>query len=166
MSSAVVSLSNDMGRSLNKLDVEVKGVEREPDHIGRLLRDAELRLGARVAERLGAAGFSDLRPAVLNVGRLVGEDGARVTDLAERAQLTKPTVVHAVDELVRLGYAERRPHPTDGRGRLVVPTERGVAALRTARAAIAEIEEEWAAAIGARRWAALRGGLEHLQAHL
>ena len=40
------------------------------------------------------------------------------------AWLTKATVVHAVDELERLGYVTRRPDPSDGRAKLVTSTAR------------------------------------------
>ena len=72
-----------------------------------------------VAEELARRGFADLRPALLAVGQHVGADGTRITELAARAWLSKATVVHAVDELERLGYVTREPDPTDRRAKLV-----------------------------------------------
>ncbi|GAA3290690.1 hypothetical protein GCM10020218_061910 [Dactylosporangium vinaceum] len=37
-------------------------------------------------------------------------------------------MAHAVDQLERAGYLQRRPNPQDGRSRLVFLTERGAAA--------------------------------------
>ncbi|CAM5506550.1 hypothetical protein SHIRM173S_11637 [Streptomyces hirsutus] len=40
--------------------------------------------------------------------------------------MTKQAASQLVDELVRKGYAERRPHPADARARLVVLTGSGL----------------------------------------
>jgi DNA-binding MarR family transcriptional regulator len=96
----------------------------------------------------------------------VRDEGSRVTDIAERAQLTKQTVVYLVNELERLGYVERVPDPADGRAKLVRPTERGHAAVAEARRVAAELEAEWTALIGRERMAGLRAGLEALHGAL
>jgi DNA-binding MarR family transcriptional regulator len=96
----------------------------------------------------------------------VRDEGSRVTELAERAQLTKPTVVYLVDDLEKLGCMERVPDPADGRAKLVRPTAKGRAAVEAARAAAAEIEAEWAALIGERRMRQLREALEELRERL
>lgn len=124
-----------------------------------LLRDPSLVIGAAVARALAARGFEDLRPALLAIAAHARGEGSRVTELAARAQVTKPTVVAAVDELVRLGYAERTPDPSDGRAKLVRPTARGREAERVAREAIAEVRDAWAAALEP-------GELEQLEALL
>lgn len=136
------------------------------DNFGNLFRDPTHVMQGFVAEGLARRGFGDLRPALLAVGQHVGADGTRITELAERALLTKATVVHAVDELERLGYVVRRPDPTDGRAKLVVPTERAHEAERAARDAIAEIRDAWAELIGEREMAELEAGLRRLRAAL
>jgi DNA-binding MarR family transcriptional regulator len=121
---------------------------------------------AIVADELVRRGFGDLRPALLGVAQHVGADGTRITELAERAWLTKATVVHAVDELERLGYVTRRPDPTDGRAKLVTSTARAHAAERIAREAIADIRAAWAELLGAEEMDALEAGLRRLRAVL
>ena len=86
--------------------------------------------------------------------------------LAARALLTKATVVHAVDELERLGYVVRRPDPADGRAKLVMPTDRALAAERAARQAISDIRDAWAELVGEQELAALEAGLRRLRAAL
>ena len=135
-------------------------------NFGNLLRDPTLVMQGLVAEELARRGFADLRPALLAVGQHVGSTGSRVTELAERAWLTKATVVRAVDELERLGYVTRRPDPTDGRAKLVMPTARALAAERAAREAIAELRADWAALVGEPEMAALEDGLRRLRAAL
>ena len=119
-----------------------------------------------VARELAERGFGDLRPGLLAVATHIRADGSRVTDLAQRAQVSKPTVVHAVDELVRLGYARREPDPADGRAKLVTLTERALEAERVGREAIARIRDAWAAALGEREMAQLEALLLRLRATL
>jgi len=118
------------------------------DNFGNLFRDPAQVMQEIVAEELARRGFSDLRPALLAVGQHVAADGSRITELAERAMLTKATVVYVVDELERLGYVTRAPDPTDGRAKLVIPTARAHAAEQAAREAIADIRRAWADLVG------------------
>lgn len=135
-------------------------------NFGNLFRDTALAMQQLVAEELARRGFADLRPALLAVGQHVGANGTRITELAERAWLTKATVVHAVDELERLGYVTRRPDPTDRRAKLVHATPRARKAEQAAREAIAAIRESWAQRIGAEQMDALEAGLRRLRASL
>src|SRR4051812_11373773 len=99
------------------------------------------------ADELARHGFEDLRPALLAVGQHVGAHGTRITELAERAWLSKATVVHAVDELERLGYVRRVPDPADRRAKLVMATERARAAEQVVRDLAIEIRDAWAAVL-------------------
>jgi DNA-binding MarR family transcriptional regulator len=133
------------------------------DNFGNLFRDPGLVLSEIVAREVAAAGFADLRPSLLAVGQHVGADGTRITELAKRSQLTKASVVAAVDELERLGYAERVEDPSDGRAKLVRPTERARRAEEAARTAIAATRDAWAEALGEERMAELERGLRELR---
>jgi DNA-binding MarR family transcriptional regulator len=123
-------------------------------------------MNEQLFERVAAAGFSDVRIAHTAVFQHLRDAGSRITELAERAQLTKPTVVYLVNDLEAMGYVERIPDPGDGRAKLVRLTERGLAAREAGRAAIVEIETEWGAALGEERLAELRGLLLELRAFL
>ena len=135
-------------------------------NLGNLLRDPAFFMNERLLERVAAAGFSDIRIAHTAVFQHVLDTGSRITELAERAQLTKPTVVYLVNDLEAMGYAERVPDPADGRAKLVRLTERGRAAREAGRAAVVEIETEWGAALGEKRIAELRQLLLELRAFL
>jgi DNA-binding MarR family transcriptional regulator len=158
-----------MVRTSNKSQADRFRPRRPPSgsgNFGNLLRDPTLVLQELVAEELARRGFADLRPALLAVGQHVRAGGSRITELAESAQLTKATVVHAVDELERLGYTTREHDPTDGRAKLVVPTARALEAERVGREAISEIRDAWAALVGPDEMDALENGLRHLRAAL
>ena len=82
--------------------------------------------------------------------------GSRLTDLAERAQITKQSMGYLVDYLEQRGYLERRPDPSDRRAALISLTERGWEQIRAALGIIATLEEEWGSRLGEPRMQQLR----------
>jgi hypothetical protein len=84
------------------------------DSFGNLFRDTTLAMHAIVADGLVRRGFAELRPALLAVAQHVGADGTRITELAERAWLTKATVVHALEAGLRRLRAVLWPDPSVG----------------------------------------------------
>jgi DNA-binding MarR family transcriptional regulator len=115
--------------------------------------------------RMAAAGFDDVREGHGCVfGFIDLESGSRLTDLADRAGLTKQAVGEAAAELQRLGYLERVPDPEDGRAKIIKLTPRGVDAALMGRRLFAEIENDWAAQYGEERVALLRELVEEIAA--
>ncbi|WP_233488922.1 MarR family transcriptional regulator [Blastococcus sp. TF02-9] len=140
-------------------------VPPEPDELntGLLLFVAYRAMENRIFAALERAGFDDFTLAQARVMQRIGPDGTRLTELAESAQVTKQTASHLVDQLERTGYVRRTPDPTDARARLVRLAERGVAAQPVAAAVLAEVEDEWRAHLGERRWRQLREALASLR---
>jgi DNA-binding MarR family transcriptional regulator len=130
--------------------------------IGALLQVPFAALGKRVREGYAAAGFTDLRPAHEPVFRCLAPEGNRVTELAERAGMTKQAVGYLVDYLVQRGYLERVPDPTDGRAQLVRRTERGWEVNRTARFVVEQVQAEWARQLGEEQMSQLLARLREL----
>jgi DNA-binding MarR family transcriptional regulator len=131
-------------------------------NIGILLRDPVQEIVRRVSAGLAAAGFDDLRPAHTVVFQHIEADGSRLTELADRAQITKQSMGYLVDYLEGRGYVERRDDPTDRRATLICLTERGWEQVRAALAIIASIEKEWTGRLGKRRMEDLRSALAEL----
>ncbi|MCX4809972.1 MarR family winged helix-turn-helix transcriptional regulator [Streptomyces sp. NBC_01239] len=104
-------------------------------------------LTKRINEGVVARGF-DARPAYGFAFARLAPDGATATDLAAHLGVTKQAASQLVDELVRKGYAERRPHPGDARARLVVLTESGWACTRAAEEAALEAVQPWVELLG------------------
>jgi DNA-binding MarR family transcriptional regulator len=94
----------------------------------------------------------------------IDPDGTRLTDLAERAFMTKQSVGEVVSDLEQRGYVERVPDPSDGRAKIIRLTDRGRDAMAIGRELIDEIEQDWAERYGADRVAALRDALEAVTA--
>ena len=136
------------------------------DHLGTLLRDPALTINELVSEGLAERGFADFRPAHGTIGQHIADRGSRVTELAELAQVSKPTIVYLVNDLERLGYVERVADPADGRAKLVRLTERGARAQRAGREIVAQIERDWSQLLGRRDFATLRGLLQRLHESL
>jgi DNA-binding MarR family transcriptional regulator len=82
-------------------------------------------------------------------------DGLRVTELADRAAMTKQSMHELVMHLERFGYVRREPDPEDARARLVRLTDRGREVQETAHAASARVHLEWRDRVGAARFDAL-----------
>lgn len=117
----------------------------------------------RVFDALAKAGFDDITTAQMKLMQRIGEDGTRLTELAEQAQVTKQTAGFLVDQLEKAGCVERVPDPTDKRARLIRIAERGMRAIPIAQSTVAEIEAEWEAHLGPRRMAQLRQALTQLR---
>ncbi|MFF7951313.1 MarR family winged helix-turn-helix transcriptional regulator [Streptomyces griseorubiginosus] len=115
-------------------------------------------LTQRINDGVVARGF-EARPAWGFAFARLAPDGATVTELAGHLGVTKQAASQLVDEIVRKGYAERRPHPEDARARLVVLTERGWACTRAAEEAAAEAVRTWVDVLGEGEVRALRGRL-------
>lgn len=127
-----------------------------PPLIGALLRVPAEAIHRRLIAELNAAGFADLRLPHMNVLRYPGPDGARPTELAERAGMSKQAMNQLLRSLERLGYVARSDAEDDGRARIVRLTERGQAAYAAMADALVEIEREWRAHLGAERFNQLK----------
>ena len=90
-----------------------------------LVEKAAHGLGVEMVATAHAHGFSEVRLAHDAVfGTLPGE-GARITDMAARAGITKQSMGEVVRELVDLGICRMEPDPEDGRAKIVTYTDYG-----------------------------------------
>jgi DNA-binding MarR family transcriptional regulator len=106
-------------------------------------------LFARLSVEPGLAG---IRPSHLHVfANLVG-GGRRLTELADAASMTLPSMQELVDDLQRRGIVARQPDPRDGRAKLIALTEKGLDTLAPAGAIIEQLESEYADRIGSERF--------------
>lgn len=116
----------------------------------------------RVVTALRAAGY-DVTIAQARLAQRIDPGGSRLTDLAERAQVTKQTASLLVAALEEQGMVERVPDPADGRARLIRFTERGRAASLRAFEVVTGVEQEWAEHLGPELTARLREALTRLR---
>jgi len=132
-------------------------------NVGVLLFVSYREMENQVLAAIRAADYVDITLAQARIFQRIGPQGSRLTQLAEQAQVTKQTAGFLVDQLESAGYVERVPDPRDARARLIRVAERGRALQGVAGAALADVERQWAAHLGKRRWAGLRSALEQLR---
>jgi DNA-binding MarR family transcriptional regulator len=125
------------------------------DHIAALLGQA---LGAIRTQILATSEqrYPGLRVSHYRLLDLIPAGGARITDLAEVAMMTKQGLGQHVDYLQRLGFTESERLPEDRRVRLVRRTPLGDEALAYSRELIAGVEAAWAHRLGPERLDLLR----------
>jgi DNA-binding MarR family transcriptional regulator len=135
-------------------------------HIGQLLVQTTRHFQAELYRRLADAGLEGLRVPHTHVSAYIEARGSRLSDLARKARMTVPAMLELVDDLERLGYAERRPDASDRRAKLIVMTDKGWGAMQAGHRIIAELEAEYAAALGRERFdeftSAFQGLLDHI----
>lgn len=130
----------------------------------RLLGVAMDDFSEELQKRVQAAGYPDIRPGHGCVFGNVDPQGSRLTDLAERAGMTKQSVGEVTSDLERRGYVERVPDPDDGRAKIIRLTKRGREAQAIGRGLIDDIEHGWTQRYGEDRVAAPHEALETITA--
>lgn len=141
------------------MDENISAAQRT---LGFLLRLPYETLLERVYGALAARGFPDIRPAHNAVFRYIARSGSRVSDLAERAHLTKQSMAYLVEALACGGYVTVAPDQADGRAKLVCLTARGREVSEALVALSREVEDDFAARLAPDRMATLRGLLSEL----
>ena len=116
----------------------------------------------RVREALREAGY-DVTVAQARIAQRIAEDGTRLTELADRAQVTKQTASLLVAALEREGLVERVPDPDDGRARLIRLSPRGREAAQRAMEVVIGVEQEWTEHLGPELTDRMREGLVRLR---
>ena len=124
--------------------------------IGALLRVPAQAIQRRLIAELNAAGFDELRLPHMAVLQFPGPDGARPSVLAERAGMSKQAMNQLLKSLEGLGYLVRSDAPDEGRARIVRFTKRGRAVYAKMVEILRDIEREWSAELGAKRFAELK----------
>lgn len=116
--------------------------------------------------RSQVSGFQRIRPAHLQVFGNIDWKGTRLTALAERAGITRPSMAELVDELERAGYIDRRLDPADRRAKLILLTREGRRVVTRALRAVRDIEHDYAEVVGEKRFDELCRTLQDLVDHL
>ena len=116
----------------------------------------------RVRQAMRDAGY-DVTVAQSRLAQRIAEDGTRLTELADRAGVTKQTASLLVAALEREGLVERVPDPEDGRARLIRLSARGREAAQRAMEVVIGVEGEWTAHLGPELTGRLREALVRLR---
>jgi MarR family transcriptional regulator for hemolysin len=133
-------------------DVTAQPPQRTERDLTGLLNRAGHLLSLQLADALAEVGLSQRMQCVL----VHAAEGQRTqAELAELADLDKTTMVGTVDELERLGLAERVPSPSDRRARIIRVTKAGNAAAVRGQRIVDRVHAEALQAFSAKERAIL-----------
>lgn len=128
-------------------------------HLGRLLGHAMRRFDARVLQLMAHSAEAPLAlshlaardkvgAAHVHITRHLPLQGARLGALAQAAGMSKQAMGDLVDQCEAWGLVRREADPLDARARRIVFTATGLAWLAAFKAAVAQAEREFRAAVG------------------
>ena len=151
--------------------VESLSEARRQVHLGRLLGHAMRRFYERVLHLMAhnvdvplalsnLAARSQVSAAHIHITRHLAIEGARLTDLAQSAGMSKQAMGDLVDQCEAWGLVLREKDSRDARARLVHFTASGLAWLQAFKEAVAQAEAEFRAEVGDEIAAVVAIGLE------
>ena len=129
-------------------------------HLGRLLGHAMRRFDARVLHLMAhnvdvplalsnLAARAQVSAAHIHITRHLSLEGSRLSELAERAGMSKQAMGDLVTQCEAWALIRRQPDPQDARAKRIVFTETGLAWLRAFEQAVAQAEAEFKQEVGA-----------------
>ena len=128
-------------------------------HLGRLLGHAMRRFDERVLQLMAVneraplalsnlAARDKVGAAHIHITRHLPLEGARLTELARWAGMSKQAMGDLVDQCAAWGLVQREPDPVDARARRIAFTASGLDWLAAFQAAVAQAEAEFRDAVG------------------
>ena len=125
----------------------------------RLVHRANRELQDDMVRQARARGYAQAKPAHNSIFGTLPLHGARASDLAAKAGITRQSMGEVIRELVDLGVLEMKPDPSDRRAKLVTYTASGLEQVYSGTAHIVDIEERMIAELGEEGYERLRDGL-------
>ena len=140
-------------------------------HLGRLMGHALRRFDERVLWLMAhsphaplalshLAARAQVGAAIVHITRHLPLGGARLTELAHSAGMSKQAMGDLVDQCVAWGLVRREADPHDARARRIVFTPTGLDWLQAFRRAVEQAEQEFRVAVGDAVAAVVALGLE------
>lgn len=144
------------------ISVKTDGLPPLPEHVDAHVAVLAERLLQLVRQSLLAYDWDGLRIVHFRLLSCVPPGGATITALSEPLAMTKQAVGQFVSQLQESGHLRLQPDKADRRRRVVVRTARGDRTVAAVDSAIADVEEQCAARVGAERYAEFRAVLQEL----
>jgi DNA-binding MarR family transcriptional regulator len=119
-------------------------------------------LFGRIRAELTDEIMGELRMSHVRVLAVVPPEGVNVTELAQRAGMTKQGCGQFVTQLSGTGHVRTSPDPDDGRVRLVHRTPVGDRFMQGVYDALSRMEAGFAAEVGGRRFATFKKVMSEL----
>jgi DNA-binding MarR family transcriptional regulator len=129
------------------------------NNLRRLLAAATRALNRHVTAELHRQGYRDTRPGHAALLANLDLAGNSVTEVAERAQISKQAMARLAVELEDMGIISRRVDGSDKRALTLSFTKRGRDLIKSTVAIVDEIESDLSQQIGDRSMATLKRSL-------
>jgi len=129
------------------------------NNLVRLLIEFSRDFEKRTLITLQARGYPELRPSHSVLFSNLGLGAVRVTELAERAQVTQQAMGKMLKEVERLGFITRDIDSTDKRAKEIRLTEKGVQLVRDSMDVVDEVRQYYADRVGEQELNQLEGQL-------
>lgn len=126
------------------------------------MREPFQQLVEEIHDTLAQAGYPEIRPAHGIVFQFIGKEGARLTELAAKAQMTKQSMSYLVEYLEKEGHLERTDDETDKRAKVFRLTKKGWKVVAIAEKAIHNFETKCKQQMGAAKYKQLLQLLDEL----
>jgi DNA-binding MarR family transcriptional regulator len=130
--------------------------------VRRLLVAATRTVNRRITNELHRRGYEHTRPGHSALLANLDFNGSSVTEIAERAQISKQAMARLAVELEDMGLITREPSETDRRALMLRFTRIGKVLVRTSVAIVDELERELARKVGARALSMLKRTLSEI----
>jgi DNA-binding MarR family transcriptional regulator len=128
-------------------------------NVRRLLVAATRSINRHITLELQQRGYDRTRPGHAALLANLDFQGNSVTEIAERAHISKQAMAHLAIELEDMGLITRKRSDSDGRMLMLRFTRAGKALVRASVVIVDEFEATLSAKIGERTFAALKRGL-------
>jgi DNA-binding MarR family transcriptional regulator len=133
-------------------------IERKP--LIAIVARAERVLATDMLRAAHERGHAQIRPAHDPVFATLPQEGARASDMAARAGITKQSMGEAIRDMVALGLLEMREDPTDRRAKLVTFTDAGLEVAQDGKRYMHALEQQWIEKFGEQEYETAREVLE------
>ena len=137
-----------------------ESLEKHRDkNVRRLLVAATRSINRHITLELQQRGYERTRPGHAALLANLDFQGNSVTEIADRAHISKQAMANLAIELEDMGLITRKPSDSDGRMLMLRFTRAGKALVRASVGIVDEFEAALSAKIGERTFAALKRGL-------
>jgi DNA-binding MarR family transcriptional regulator len=151
------------GRNATLSDEELEA--HRNNNVRRLLVAAMRTVNRHITSELQRRGYENTRPGHAALLANLDFNGNSVTEIADRAQISKQAMARLAVELEEMGLITREPSTTDGRALMLRFTRTGKVLLRATVAIVDEFERELVRKIGARTLTAMKQSLSAIAGH-
>ena len=155
-------------RGTSQPKVTTRGLKPDPQHpwrhdnIGRLLLSSVINWQDVLVNGLQDKGYRRFRASHMNLLRHIDVDGTRITEIAERARMSKQAIGQLVATCETQKLVRSIPDPTDRRAKLITFTHLGRTVIDVERGVMEDMDAALRNFLGAAALAELRRSLSRL----